>query len=108
MARGRRGGLTRLTGGAAALVRWSSSAVVAGEVVPNWRGIHRWLQQTLGYRWGYSAHHEDTRGDTARGGLRPPDTSSDILSELLKTAGKPVQGPSRPTQWRPTHKTHVT
>ena len=35
----------------------SSSAVVAGKVVPNRRGTHRWLYHTLGYRGGGSAYH---------------------------------------------------
>jgi len=49
----------------------SSSAVVAGEVVTNRRGTHRWLYHTLGYCGGNSAHH-GTRAGIPRGGGRPP------------------------------------
>jgi len=45
----------------------SSSAVVAGEVVPNRQGTHRWLYATLRYRGGYSTHHGTCAG-IPRGG----------------------------------------
>ena len=51
----------------------SSSAVVAGKVVPNRRKTHRWLHQTLGQSgipWGIQRTLRDTRGDTTGGPVR--------------------------------------
>ena len=98
----------------------SSSAVVAGEVVPNQRRTHRWLYHTLGYRGGVQRTPRDTRGDTA-GETRPPTVADEhwrlaterlsrghthaaaVLRKMRQTPGqqsKMLRGPAPPNTFR--------